>query len=353
MDARLQQLHRLASADQSYLPDLIRACERAQVLGPVIAQEMHLLASLYQQFFIENRQFSLDTDILIEDFAEVSWSTPVNSFTRESYATAKQIIGSLYEFATEGELVEEEQEGEISFEQPQIDQLVDLFIFADDNSDKEFQIYYHNDIKGIVLEQDNMETFGEMINSACRHTIYDKWATQFADIGAKLYQGDYFEVWGEFAPEEYEEAAQLLPKNAYQKFVEEAEEQDQDLGEYLKQTRNNIFLPALLQGYESHYNSELYKQWQAFLEDIDWESGAITIYINNETILTWISLEGLAKFVWQQLNAEFPVEWPCDYLREDVGFDDLNPYWEDRIYGTDKDVIKEVLMNELIDSYLA
>lgn len=352
MDARLQQLQRLASADQSYLPDFIRACERVQLLGPVVAQELHLLASLYEQYFIENRVFSLNTDLLIEDFAQASWSTPINSFAPENYSTAKQILAKLYELATDGELAGEEQEGVISFEEDQVRQLVDLFVFADNNSDNEFQVYYHNGIKGIVIDEDNMETFGEMIRSACQHTIYNKWAVQFADIGTKLYSGDYFEVWGEFAPEEYEDAARLLPEEVYKKFAKEAEDQDQDLGKYLKKAHDNIFLPALLQGYESHYNSELYKQWQAFLEDIDWESGAATVYISNEIILTWISVDDLAKFVLEQLNAEFPVDWPCDYLKEEVGFEDLTPYWEDRIYGTDKEVIKEVLVNELIDSYL-
>ncbi len=350
MDEYLQRLSRQAMTDPSAAEALQRACERIGLLGPTIANACRLMARIYRLFFNDpERTYQLHADSFANDLAEVSWRTSESDFKQSDLDLIRSFVGEAYELA----LQEEIELNKDKYLRP----LLELYLFTYRNKGPHdgYPILYVKGERGIILREDTPEEFSELITNAARYTRMSKSAETLTYATKTLEEG-HVDIYFEASSSEYADVAhECLPTLLFEQLEAESEERDLDLGAYLKKTYSDWFFPAMWNAYESFVYSEMRDNYVNTINETVWESGAVAIFIDEGSeqsqvgrILIWISLDNLVSFAQEKIK-EGEGNWLFDDVLEDL--EEFGAHFEDHYYGTDKELLKESLLESVPEKF--
>lgn len=350
MDQELRQLYRQYQADPGRYREVLQTqCQRIGLIGPVLADACQMLSRLF--FAIIRRQSMLVTWAVkthaqtARQLHRLTWDSSYQDLDTISIPDIEFQIQMLWN-RYDDDRDHRDQWPAIPTDSfyKYLDTLLPLFLFI---NRKNYPVKIREGLEVLILETLSATEFAQKIGREMGSTKQKQWLTAIA----KFLEEGFIDTSYHILPEDYENLAKILPGLVQEKLKKLWKNSDYlSFGSFLKEKHGDWFEPAINSGNESGQYGEMLEDFENFVNNVSWESGAVVSYVNVDELEIWISLKDLNQALKSGKHSYLGF---METLLEDLSESTKTrrPYWRDHYSGFDREEAKRYLLETMPEEF--
>lgn len=358
-DQQLRHLERKLQAHEIDIEVFDQACRRHGKVGPILANACQLLARIWPNY-LHNYEihYSEQYDVIIQSLQRITWMDDASllmRITRQKGLYGRMVLEELLENMYE-EVAQRHEEADLPSIFGMLPSLLNLYLL----NNSFYPTREHQEVAGVVLRRESPEDFLSLVKQAAGAGFGTPNWIQAFEYATNVIENGHVDIWTDnWDKDDYEKAAKFLPPDIYHQLETDWKANIRffpRIADYLINQYQSFFDNALTSGYEAYVFGELYREYTEAVNNLRWESGAISfadqstnypdIQSNFGAIIVWISADDLLSYIKTSL-AEGNVS-PFEDLLESLD-DAYRPQFEEQHYGEDLDAVKDFIADNYDD----